>query len=242
METFALITGASGAIGGALAERFAAEGYSLYLHYNRNEESALALQKRLLEAYPGRTVKRVHADFSNPDHVPRFLEQVDHSFEVIVHNSGASYIGLLTDMDDDVVRDMVELHVTSPLLVTKALLPDMISRKRGSIIVVSSVWGLTGASTEVVYSTVKGALNAFVKSLAKEVAPSGISVNGIAPGAIATKMLDHLSQHDKEALREDIPAGRFGRPEEIADLAVFLSSRKAAYINGDIISMNGAWY
>jgi 3-oxoacyl-[acyl-carrier protein] reductase len=137
---------------------------------------------------------------------------------------------------------MVQLHVTSPFLLTKYLLPKMISRKRGKILVISSVWGLAGASTEVLYSTVKGALNSFVKALAKEVAPSGISVNGIAPGAVSTKMLDHLTVEEKIALAEEIPMGRFARPEEIADLTVFLASDKAAYINGEIISINGAWY
>ncbi|HEU5140488.1 MAG TPA: SDR family oxidoreductase, partial [Bacillales bacterium] len=119
---------------------------------------------------------------------------------------------------------------------------EMVSNKRGNIIVVSSVWGLVGASTEVLYSTVKGALNSFVKALAKEIAPSGISVNGIAPGAVSTKMLNHLSDQEKIELAEEIPMGRFGEPVEMAELIAFLISGKASYINGEIISINGAWH
>ncbi|HET7658455.1 MAG TPA: SDR family oxidoreductase, partial [Bacillales bacterium] len=136
----------------------------------------------------------------------------------------------------------VQLHVSSPFLLTKELLTDMISAKNGKIIVISSIWGLVGASTEVLYSTVKGALNTFVKALAKEVAPSGISVNGIAPGAIETQMLDHLTEEEKAMLCDEIPMGRFGKPIEVADLAVFLASDSASYINGQIISINGAWH
>ncbi|HEX6923745.1 MAG TPA: SDR family oxidoreductase, partial [Bacillales bacterium] len=186
--------------------------------------------------------KTVKADFSVPDGVSGLLEQIHHPIDVIVHNSGASHVGLVTDIPDDDVQKMVQLHVTSPFLVTKYLLGSMVSKKHGKIIVISSVWGLVGASTEVLYSTVKGALNSFVKALAKEVAPSGISVNGIAPGAVSTKMLDHLSETEKNELAEEIPMGRFGKPEEIADLAAFLASEKASYINGEIVSIDGAWH
>jgi 3-oxoacyl-[acyl-carrier protein] reductase len=242
-KKFALITGASGGIGTAIAERFAGAGYSLYLHYHRNGETVAALRERLLQTVGSdQIIETVNADFSAPEGVYHLLDQIHAPVEVIVHNSGASYVGLVTDMNDDEVQKMVQLHVTSPFLLTKYLLPKMISRKRGKILVISSVWGLAGASTEVLYSTVKGALNSFVKALAKEVAPSGISVNGIAPGAVSTKMLDHLTVEEKIALAEEIPMGRFARPEEIADLTVFLASDKAAYINGEIISINGAWY
>lgn len=242
-KEFALITGASGDIGTAIAERLAGLGYSLYLHYHRNKRAADALKKRLLQtAHKEQTIETINADFSDPDGVYHLLEQIHTPVEVIVHNSGASYVGLMTDMADDEVHSMVQLHVTSPFLLTKYVLPKMISRKRGKILVISSVWGLAGASTEVLYSTVKGALNSFVKALAKEVAPSGIAVNGIAPGAVSTKMLDHLTEEEKVALAEEIPMGRFARPEEIADLAAFLVSEKAAYINGEIVSINGAWY
>lgn len=241
MGKVALITGASGGIGTALAERFADEGYSLYLHYYSNKKAVASLQRKLSERSE-RFFEAVQADLSEPNGYHRLLEQIRHPIDVIVHNSGSSYVGLITDMTEDQVQKMVQLHVTSPFLLTKELLGSMISAKTGKIIVVSSVWGLVGASTEVLYSTVKGALNSFVKSLAKEVAPSGINVNGIAPGAISTKMLNHLTEQENEVLREEIPMGRFGKPEEVAELASFLASDKAAYINGQIVSINGAWY
>ncbi|HET7578535.1 MAG TPA: SDR family oxidoreductase [Bacillales bacterium] len=243
MGKVALITGASGGIGSAIAERFAADGYSLYLHYYRGEEAVIGLCDRLLiKASPDQMISCVQADLSSSQGHRLLLEQIHHPIETIIHNSGSGYVGLVTDMDESDVQKMVQLHVTSPFLLTKGLLPAMISDKHGKIIVVSSVWGLVGASTEVLYSTVKGALNSFVKALAKEVAPSGISVNGIAPGAVSTKMLDHLTEEEKAALQEEIPMGRFGKPEEIADLAAFLASEKASYINGEIVSINGAWY
>lgn len=238
---FALITGASGEIGSAIARHLAAEGYSLNLHYNRNEEAAIRLRDGLRREY-GQIFETVQADLSLEDGAEHLVGSIHHVPDVIVHNSGASYVGLLTDMTDAEVQKMVQLHVTSPMLLTKALLPVMISKKSGNIVVISSIWGLRGASMEVVYSTVKGALNSFVKALAKEVAPSGISVNGIAPGVISTKMLDDLSEQDQSSLREDIPMGRFGKPGEIAELAVFLTSGKAPYLNGEIISVDGAWY
>ena len=137
---------------------------------------------------------------------------------------------------------MVQLQITSPFLLTKYLLPSMIRKKAGDIIVITSVWGFMGASCEVLYSMVKGGLNTFVKALAKEVAPSGIRVNGIAPGIIDTKMNSHLTEEEREALRQEIPMGRFGKPSEVADLVEFLLSERATYINGEIISINGAWY
>lgn len=238
---FALITGASGEIGSATAQYLAGEGYSLYLHYHRNEEAVVRLRDGL-RGDGGQTFEVIQADLSVEDGVEHLVKSIHHPPEVIVHNSGASYVGLLTDMMDDEVRKMIQLHVTSPMLLTKALLPSMISKKSGNIVVISSIWGLTGASMEVVYSAVKGALNSFVKALAKEVAPSGISVNGIAPGVISTKMLDHLSEQDKAALCENIPMGRFGKPREIAELVTFLTSGKVPYLNGEIISVDGAWY
>ncbi|HEX6923087.1 MAG TPA: SDR family oxidoreductase [Bacillales bacterium] len=243
MGKFALITGASGDIGSAIAERFAEKGYSLYLHYHRNGETLNALKEKLQSSGTTEQIfETVKADFSVSDGVSELLEQIHHPIDVIVHNSGASHVGLVTDITDDEVQKMVQLHVTSPFLVTKYLLGSMVSKKHGKIIVISSVWGLVGASMEVLYSTVKGALNSFVKALAKEVAPSGVSVNGIAPGAVSTKMLDHLSEAEKNELAEEIPMGRFGKPEEIADLAAFLASEKASYINGEIVSIDGAWH
>ncbi|KHF29587.1 3-oxoacyl-[acyl-carrier-protein] reductase FabG [Anoxybacillus sp. BCO1] len=170
------------------------------------------------------------------------MSSIFHPIDVLIHNSGMSAYGLMTDMTNEQVEQMVQLHVTSPFLLTKRLLPSMIQQRRGQIVVISSIWGLTGASCEVLYSMVKGAQNTFVKALAKEVAPSGIRVNAIAPGAIDTPMLHEFTEEEIQALIDDIPLGRVGKPEDVAKAVSFLISDHASYITGQILSVNGGWY
>ncbi|WP_096199422.1 elongation factor P 5-aminopentanone reductase [Bacillus sp. FJAT-45350] len=240
MSKWALVTGASGDIGAAIAMQLAAQGFSLYLHYHKNEQSVLELQERCNEHNIGTYL--VQSDLSTPTGPNELLKQITNPVEVIIHNSGNSYFGLLTDMKDEEIMSMIQLHLTSPIQLTKALLPSMITNHSGKVIVISSIWGLTGASCEVVYSTVKGGLNSFVKALSKEVAPSNLYINGIAPGAIDTKMLSSYTEEDLRELADEIPMGRFGSPDEVANVVSFLTSEKSTYINGQIISVNGAWY
>ncbi|UOE92783.1 SDR family oxidoreductase [Alkalihalobacillus sp. LMS39] len=240
MNEWVLITGASGEIGAAVAKKTAASGKNVYVHYFNNIENARTVKKDC-ELF-GVEVKMVQADLSEVSGVPTLLAQLDTPPSTIIHNSGTSYVGLFTDMDNDVIAKMVQLHLTSPLQLTKALVPPMVQQKQGDILVISSIWGLTGASCEVVYSAVKGGLNTFVKALAKELAPSNIRVNGVAPGAIETKMLQFFTDEDKRLMQEDIPLGRLGKPEEVADVVQFLLSEKASYIHGQIISVNGGWF
>jgi 3-oxoacyl-[acyl-carrier protein] reductase len=237
MVQTALITGASGDIGTAIAEALASKGYRLYLHYNQNEASVMSMQQRLnSEVIP------VHADLSTMDGVGKLLSTIPNDIDSIIHNSGNSFVGLLTDMSDHEIERMTRLHITSPVLLTKRLLPGMIRRKSGHIIMITSVWGITGASCEVLYSTVKGGQNTFVKALAKEVAPSGIYVNGVAPGVISTKMMDDFTSDEHDMIKDEIPMGRFGTPQEVANVVSFLLSEKASYINGQVLSVNGGWY
>ncbi|WP_078554573.1 elongation factor P 5-aminopentanone reductase [Bacillus alkalicellulosilyticus] len=240
MNRTCLITGASGEIGAAIAIEFAAPDVTLFLHYHSNRSSIEDVKANCESK--GSEVRLVQADLAKPSGVTELLTQLDKPIDIIIHNSGRSYNGLLTDMKEHEIEDMIRLHVTSPVYLTQALLPHMVREKRGHIIVISSIWGLTGASCEVLYSTVKGGMNSFVKALAKEVAPSGIHVNGIAPGAIDTKMLSDFSQEEKQALSDEIPLGRLGKPVEIANVAKFLISNDASYIQGQIISANGGWY
>lgn len=235
---YALVTGASGGIGKAISLKLAENGYGLYLHYNQNEQEIRSLTEQINHV----PVYTIQADLADKHAVSAILPHIHHDIDVIIHNSAAAYVGLITDMDDQEVYDMIQLQVTSPFLLTKYLLPAMIRKKQGNIIVITSIWGFTGASCEVLYSMVKGGLNTFVKALAKEVASSGIRVNGVAPGVIDTKMNSHLTSAEREALIQEIPMGRFGKPAEVADLVEFLLSDRAAYINGEIISINGAWY
>jgi 3-oxoacyl-[acyl-carrier protein] reductase len=235
---YALITGASGGIGVSIARQLAHDGYGLFLHYYRNRQRLDALRAELTNVH----ISLVQADLSEADGADRLLSQLDRPIDVLVHNSGNSYYGLITDMSDELVQKMVQLHVTSPVLLTKKLLPPMIAKKRGNIVVISSIWGLTGASCEVVYSMVKGGQNTFVKALAKELAPSGIRVNAIAPGAIQTEMLQSFSDEELQNIAEDIPLGRIGEPSEVAKTVSFLISEAASYITGQVISVNGGWY
>ncbi|KXG10617.1 SDR family oxidoreductase [Anoxybacillus rupiensis] len=235
---YALITGASGGIGASIAQELAAKGYGLFLHYHRHYENVQALQQQLSNVYTA----AVQADLSRQDGVQTLLAQIDRPLDVMIHNCGISYYGLITDMSDELVQRMVQLHVTSPVLLTKKLLSPMIKKKHGNIIIISSIWGLTGASCEVVYSMVKGGQNAFVKALAKELAPSGIRVNAVAPGAIRTDMLEPFSETEIKELEEEIPLGRIGMPSEVAKTVSFLLSEDASYITGQVISVNGGWY
>ena len=137
---------------------------------------------------------------------------------------------------------MTMVHVISPLMLTKELLPKMIRQQHGNIVLMTSIWGQTGAACEVIYSTVKGAQIAFVKSLSKELALNGIRVNGIAPGAVNTSMLANFTKDEMEDIKGDIPMGRLAEPADIAESVSFIISQRASYITGQILSVNGGWY
>lgn len=238
-----LITGASGAIGRAIALELAEEGYSLYLHYNQNEVEAVDLQKKLTLLYPEQFFQLVQADFFKPASLEKLIAVLPkNQIELLVHNSGHSHIGFFQDVKANEFEDMVTHHMKAPFLLTQALVPSMIQGKHGRIVFISSIWGLTGASMEVIYSMVKGAQNSLAKALAKELAPSGITVNAIAPGAVESSMLDPLQMETIEQLRDEIPVGRLGRPQEVAGLVRYLCKPEAAYLTGQVLSVNGGWY
>jgi 3-oxoacyl-[acyl-carrier protein] reductase len=236
---FALVTGASGGLGQAISLKLAAEGYSLYLHYHKNEEGIMSLLKKL-QSYEGEYMP-VHADLSSKT---GYQELADHIFslDAIVHNAGNSLYGLLEDLDTEEAEAVIQLHVTTPLLLTKRLIPKLLQKKSGGIVLISSIWGQTGAACETAYSMVKGAQISFAKALAKELGPSGIRVNAVAPGAIQTPMMNGFSEEDMELITEEIPIGRLGTPEEVANSVEFLLSEKAGYITGQVLAVNGGWH
>ncbi|RYM07130.1 SDR family oxidoreductase [Sporolactobacillus sp. THM7-7] len=237
-----LITGASGGIGRETAKQLAKAGDSLYLHFNTGEKAVRELSAVLSRLYPNQTFTCVQADLAKAGGPERLFAQLDRPIGAVVYTCGHSRVGLFQDVRPDDVQSSVQLDLVSLFFLIQKLVPPMIHAKKGKIIIVSSIWGLTGASTEVLYSMTKGGQNTFVKALAKELAPSGITVNAVAPGAVDTAMMQVFSAEDINIVKNDIPAGRLARPEEIASLIRFLLSSQADYINGQIISANGAWY
>lgn len=238
----ALITGGSGGIGSAICRRLAEEGFSIAVGYNTNKAAAEALCLELREG--GCSALAVRLDMGDAASLTDGLALVCEELsppQVLVNCAGAAHIGLFTDMTDEQVSELIATDLTGAMLLTKRVVPEMVRRGFGRVINISSVWGLCGASCEVVYSAAKAGLIGFTKALGKELAPSGITVNCIAAGLIDTKMNAALTVEELADIVNDIPAGRAGRPEEIAELCAFLAGGKAAYINAQTIALDGAW-
>ncbi|MHA0856031.1 elongation factor P 5-aminopentanone reductase [Paenibacillus sp. CMAA1364] len=241
-ETTVLVTGASKGIGAAIAERFASVGMNVVIHYGKSHEQANEVARRCMTH--GANVLTVAADLREKEEIYRMRDKlISHGMmpDILVNNAGISHYGLLSDVTEEIWDDVMSTNLKSVFLCTQAFMSNMIAQRWGRIINVSSVWGISGASCEVVYSTSKGGLNAFTKALAKELAPSGISVNAVAPGAVDTSMLDSFQESDIALIEEDIPAGRLGHPDEISSLVYFLALPESGYINGQVISPNGGW-
>lgn len=241
-ETTVLITGASRGIGAAVAERFASVGMHVVIHYLHAHEAANEVARACL-AY-GVKVLTVTADLRSKEQLLRMKEKMEqHGLvpDILVNNAGISHTGMLSDVTEDEWDQVMDINLKGMFLCTQLFMSHMIRQKYGRIINVSSIWGISGASCEVVYSTAKGGVNAFTKSLAKELAPSGVTVNAVAPGVVETSMNNHLGSEEKQALRDEIPVGRFAHPDEIASLVYFIALPESSYITGQIISPNGGW-
>jgi 3-oxoacyl-[acyl-carrier protein] reductase len=235
-----LVTGASGGIGAAISKALAAPHTTLYLHYYQNERSIddVRLACEQLQA----EVVTVKADLSHAAGVEELLTQCGSAIDVFVHSAGQSVEKLFLDTSTSDIMRTFQQHLFSFMELSRGFLPHMLRNRYGKIVAVSSVWGETGAAYEVVYSAAKSGMNGFVKALAKEMAPNGIQVNGVAPGAINTSMLSSYSEEEVLALTEEIPAGRLGTPMEVAETVAFLCSERATYIHGHVLSVNGGWY
>lgn len=236
-----LVTGASGGIGRATAEKFALAGHPVVLHYYKGTERAEALRKELTEL--GCTVMTQQADLRDSTQVNQMMERIEKQWgpvDILINNAGVAQQKLFTDLTDEDWRDMFAVHADGAFYCARAVLPSMIHKKRGCIINVSSMWGQTGGSCEVHYSAAKGALQAMTKALAKEVGPSGIRVNCVAPGVILTEMNTRMFDADTlDALREETPLEKLGTPEDVARMIYFLSTAEAGFITGQIIGVNG---
>ncbi|MGN0205122.1 MAG: elongation factor P 5-aminopentanone reductase [Coprococcus sp.] len=236
------ITGASRGIGRAIALRFAAAGYNLAVCCLNNKTMLDTLKSEVCSQY-GVDCLTFTGDTGDYHVMKNILDLTFsryHQIDVLVNNAGISYIGLLTDMGPDDWHRIVNTNLTSVFNCCRLTVPQMVQRQTGKIINISSVWGCCGASCEVAYSATKGGINAFTQALARELAPSNIQVNAIACGAIDTEMNQFLSHEDRQALIEEIPAGRFGLPEEVAELVLDLAE-KHPYMNGQIIRLDGSW-
>ncbi len=230
-----LVVGASGDIGLEITKHLMKEGDNLYLHYFQNKPQ-LDMNKD-----GEQSIVLLKADLSNNDGLVTLLEQLPKEIDRVIFANGKSFIGLFQEMSHHQMDAMIHLHVHAVWKISKHVIPYMIHKKNGQLILVTSIWGEVGASCEVAYSSVKGSQELFVKSLAKELGPSGIRVNAVAPGYIETKMNHHLSQEEKEVLVQEIPLQGPGLTEDIAHSVMFLLSEKARYITGESIRVNGGW-
>lgn len=236
MSKTVLITGASRGIGAYAARAFAAEGYKVAVNYFKSENEAISLANEI----GGIAVK---ADVSDPlqaeELVKKTLENFGH-IDMLVNNAAIALTQkVICDVGADEWDRLFAVNVRGVFNCTKAALDSMITRQNGKIINISSVWGITGGSCEVAYSASKAAVIGFTKALAKETAPSGLTVNCIAPGVIKTDMNAHLSEQDYAALKEETPLGRIGTPQDIAGAMLFLASPAADFITGQVIAADG---
>lgn len=235
----ALITGASRGIGKAIAREFAAAGYNLILTCSSTIDMLKEYSSCLEAQYPVKCTS-IQADMGNYSHVKDVFSQIT-DLDVLVNNAGISYIGLLSEMEADQWRNLMSTNLDSCFYTCRLAIPLMLRRQAGRIINISSVWGSAGASMEVAYSASKGGVNAFTRALAKELAPSNIQVNAVSCGVIQTQMNECFTTEEKDYLREEIPADRFGTAAEVARL-VLQVSQSPEYMTGQIITIDGGWY
>ena len=237
----AIITGASRGIGRAIAIELGKEGASVVINYSKDEEGAKETLEALRElggvAY---AVKRDVSSFEGADEIINKTLEHFGKVDIVVNNAARSTLGLFMDATREDIEGLISTNLLGAMYLTKLAIPHMLG-KGGAVLNISSMWGEVGASCEVLYSTSKGGLNLFTKALAKEMAPSNVRVNAIAPGVIDTKMNSFLRQEEREELENEIPVGRFGLPEEIGKTAVFLCSDDSSYITGQILRVDGVY-
>lgn len=233
-----LITGASRGIGRAVALLFASKGYHTIITASKSLDELEAVKKEIENTYhtPCTATK---CDMSRYEEVANLFKTIP-SLDVLVNNAGIAFFGLLQDMSTEEWHHVIDTNLSSVFYTCKQAIPLMLKQGSGSIINISSIWGDQGASMEVAYSASKGGINALTKALSKELAPNGIPVNAIAFGVIDTAMNNCLSDEDKEVLRSEIPADRFGTPKEAAEL-IWQTANAPTYMTGQVITMAGGF-
>lgn len=235
-----LVTGGAGGIGSNIVKKLAREGYNVILNYNTSEKKAKEIQEELKKE--GIDIKLFKSNIIKRQEVKQMIEYVISEFgriDILINNAGISQIKLFTEITDEDWDKMINTNLTSAFYMTQETVKYMIQKKEGCIINISSVWGMIGASCEVHYSVAKAGLDGMTKSLAKELGPSNIRVNSIAPGIINTKMNDELSLQDKLDIVDEIPLQKIGEPEAITKCIEWIINDD--YTTGQVISINGGW-
>ena len=235
-----LITGAAKGIGAAIAEELAGEGYQVIINYKTSEQKAKELQEKLTNK--GQNVEIYKADITKKVEVEEMVQTIIKKYgkiDVLINNAGISQIKPFADIEEEDWDNMINNNLKSVYLVTKQVINNMIQNQEGNIINISSIWGITGGSCEVHYSTAKAGIIGMTKALAKEMALSNIKVNAIAPGIIETDMNSELTQEDVKALEQEIPLGKIGSPKDIAKTVQWLI--QTPYITGQVLRIDGGW-
>lgn len=237
-----LITGASRGIGRSTALLFADKGFHVFLNCNKSIEELQKVQQEIERNHP-KCSTIVTGNVGNPEDVRSIFREIySHcdSLDVLVNNAGVAHIGLLMDLTDEEWRRIIDTNLSSVFYCCREAVPKMVSKKSGRIINISSMWGTVGASCEAAYSASKSGIHGLTRALAKELAPSGISVNAIACGVIDTVMNAQLDKTERQELAEEIPAGRFCSPEEIAEV-IWQTANTPVYMTGQIIGVDGGY-
>ncbi len=240
MNKVVIVTGASRGIGRDIAKRLAKDGYIVIANYNKSEDKAKSLQQEL--ASENINIDIFKANVSKRDEVKELIKYVIEKYKKIdclVNNAGIDQVKMFLDITDDDWNNIINNNLNSVFYTCQEVLPYMIHEKNGVIINISSIWGLTGASCESHYAVSKAGVDALTKSLAKEMGPSNIRVNSIAPGIIDTEMNDNLNKDEKESLKEEIPLHKIGKVDDISSCVEWLIEDE--YITGQVISINGGW-
>lgn len=241
MNKVIIVTGGSRGIGASIVKLLAAEDYKVILNYHQSEHTAEEIEQELLQQ--GKKIEIFKADVSKREDVRKLIQfaiEKYHKVDVLINNAGIAQEKLFTQITDEDWNKMIQTNLNSVFYCTQEVVPYMLEKQAGSIINISSIWGVTGGSCEVHYSVTKAGIDGMTKALAKELGPSHIRVNSIAPGAIDTDMNKSVTEEEWEEVKREIPLNSIGKAKDIAKCAKWLIEDE--YTTGQVISVNGGWY